>query len=220
MVVLGLLLFGALIGALARVVLPGRQDLSGSATVLAGLLGAGTVGAAVGAFTDGWFVWEGPSLLGSVLGATGFVLLAEWGNRRLRARREQVPTGELLSRGESARVEFKSSARYNVHTSDKDPRLELAIARSVAGFANSSGGTLLIGVDDAGQVLGLDHDLKLVKGGDLDRYELWLHDLLERCLGRGALRYIEVAFEHLHGQVVPDRRRRERHAHLPPPPRR
>ena len=191
MVIIGFLLFGAVIGALARIVLPGKQDLSGSATVLAGLLGAGTVGTVVGGITDGWFVWQGPSILGSVLGATGFVLLAEWVNRRVRARAQQVPTAELLSGGENVRVEFKSSARHNYHTGDKDPRVELAIARSVAAFANTAGGTLLIGVDDAGQTLGLDQDLKLVKGGDLDRYELWLHDLLERCVGRGALHLVD-----------------------------
>lgn len=204
MVFIGFLLFGALIGAFARIVLPGRQDLSGSATVVAGLLGAGTVGTVVGGITDGWFrfAWQGPSILGSVVGATGFVLLAEWANRRLRARAQRVTTGELVSGGESVRVEFKSSARYNVHTGDKDSRLELAIARSIAGFANTAGGTLLIGVDDAGQTLGLDRDLKLVKGGDLDRYELWLHDLLERCLGRGALHLIDVTFDELDGQTV------------------
>ena len=204
MVLLGFLLFGALIGALARIVLPGRQDLSGSATVLAGLLGAGTVGTVVGGITDGWFrfAWQGPSIIGSVLGATGFVLLAEWANRLAKARAQQVATQELVAGGENLRVECKSSARSNLHTGEKDPRLELAIARSVAGFANTAGGTLLIGVDDTGRVLGLDRDLQLIKGGDLDRYELWLHDLLERCLGRGALHLIEVTFDAVDDRTV------------------
>lgn len=202
--IIGFLLFGALIGALARAIRPGRQDLSGSATIIIGLLGAGTVGTVVGGITDGWFrfAWQGPSIIGSVLGATGFLAFAEWWNRRMRAQTQPRTTRDLVAGGENARVEFKGSARYNIHTRDKDARLELAIARSIAGFANTAGGTLLIGVDDDGQPIGLDRDLRVVKGGDLDRYELWLHDLFERCLGRSVLRLFDVTFDDLDGHTV------------------
>lgn len=197
MLILIALAYGALVGALARLVLPGRQSLSMSATTLAGLLGAGTVGTAVAGATDGLTSWRTTSLVGSLLGAIVFVLIAEAINRRLQSRSRRRDTGLLLSGGEHATVEFKASARHNLHTGDKDPQVELAIARTVAGLGNAAGGTLLIGVADDGQVVGLQRDLQHVKGGDLDRYELWLHDLLVRCLGRGSLRGIHVAFEQI-----------------------
>lgn len=202
MIVVTFLLFGALIGAFARAILPGRQDLNVSTTIIVGLLGAGTVGAASSELLGQWHTWQGPSLVGSVLGASLFVVLAEGINRRMQIRAQRRPTAELVEAGESGRVEFKSSARFNHHTGDKDARIELAIARSVAGLANADGGTLLVGVDDDGRPVGLEHDLRLVKGGDLDRYELWLHDLLERCLGRGVLTHVQVSFDRLDGADV------------------
>ncbi|QBI21125.1 ATP-binding protein [Egibacter rhizosphaerae] len=202
MIVFVVLLFGAVIGALARFILPGRQDLSGSATILAGLIGAGTVGTALAGVTDRGFDWPGPSIPGSVLGAAVVVSLLEWVNRRRTARTGNVPTEQLLSRDEGARLEFKSSARHNLMTGDKDARVELAIARAVSGFANTEGGALIIGVDDEGQPIGLDADLEHVKGRDLDRYELWLHDLLERCLGRRVLRHVALTFDDIGGQSV------------------
>ncbi len=72
---------------------------------------------------------------------------------------------ELVAGGESDTVEFKSSARYNQHTKERDPRLELVIVKTVAGFANAKGGTLLIGVSDLGEPIGLDNDLALVQKG-------------------------------------------------------
>lgn len=202
MIVFAVLLFGAVIGALARFLLPGRQNLSGSATVVAGLIGAGTVGGAVAGVTDRGLDWAGPSITGSVLGAAVVVSLLQWVNRRRTARARNVPTDQLLARGEDSGVEFKSSARHNLKTGDKDARVELAIARTVAGFANTRGGTVLIGVDDDGHPIGLDADVQHVKGGDLDRYELWLHDLLERCLSRRALRHVAMAFDDVGGRSV------------------
>ncbi len=195
MVIVAALVFGAVVGGIARLLLPGRHDLSISTTILLGLLGAGTVGTAVAGATDRLLVWGGPSLAGSVIGAVGFVAVAEALARRFRTRQQRRPTSDVIATGEGSQVEFKSSARYNIHTAKKDAQIELAIARSVAGLANADGGILLIGVNDDGQVIGLEEDLKLVRGGDLDRYELWLHDLLRTCLGSPVLRHVAVSFE-------------------------
>lgn len=202
MLFLSILLFGTVVGGLARLLLPGRQNLSLSATTVAGLLGAATVGSAVAAIAQRGFDAEAPSLIGSVVGAIGFVAVAEMVIARRASRLRRMPTDELLRAGESQTVEFKSAARFNHHTGERDSRLELTIARTVAGFANAEGGTLLIGVDDDGAVLGLGHDLQLIKGGDIDRFELWLHDLLGRCLGRPALRNVRVDFDRWEDQRV------------------
>jgi ATP-dependent DNA helicase RecG len=51
----------------------------------------------------------------------------------------------LISTGESQTVEFKQSA-----SSAKD------LAREIVAFANTSGGTLILGVDDSGRIIGID----------------------------------------------------------------
>ena len=71
-------------------------------------------------------------------------------------------------------LEFKSSARVNMATGKKDDRLEVVILKTICAFGNSRGGTLLIDVDDEGQLIGLDPDLATLREPDADRFELWL----------------------------------------------
>jgi ATP-dependent Lon protease len=105
---------------------------------------------------------------------------------------------ELIDRGESRTVEFKSSARWNLHKGDKDPAIEREILKTVAGFMNADGGTLLIGVSDNRQPVGLRNDYKLTKKGNRDprdSFENWLTDLLDTSIGRPALANVIVSFE-------------------------
>jgi ATP-dependent Lon protease len=111
-------------------------------------------------------------------------------------------TTELLAAGESSTLEFKSSARWNSYTRQRDPAIELAVVKTVAGFMNTRGGTLLIGVGDHGQVVGLDHDLKTLGRRDYDGYENWLTTLLETSIGKPALSHLAVRFERLEGGMV------------------
>ena len=101
----------------------------------------------------------------------------------------------LIAQGEHDGVEFKSSARWSYDRRDRDPELELAVARTVAGFLNGNGGTLLIGVDDAGKILGLGRDYRITQNGNRDKYQLWLSDLLIACLGKNALAHLSVSFD-------------------------
>lgn len=114
--------------------------------------------------------------------------------------RPQVATAaELLAAGETEQVEFKSTARVNLRTGAKDDRMEQIIAKTSAAFLNADGGTLLIGVDDSGQPLGLEPDLATMKAPDHDRYELWLRDFFINSLGQAAAAGIHIEFP-----LVPD----------------
>jgi hypothetical protein len=101
---------------------------------------------------------------------------------------------EMLTAGESGTVEFKSTARVNLRTGQKDERMEHVVAKTVAAFLNADGGVLLIGVDDHGTPLGLDADLATLKTPDADRFELWLRDLIMTTLGTSAAALVEVDF--------------------------
>jgi len=88
---------------------------------------------------------------------------------------------ELIKQGESATLEFKSSARWNLKEDKPDKTMEEVILKTVAAFLNSEGGTLLIGVADDGKVVGLQHDYKIhKKQPDRDGYELFLTQFLLR----------------------------------------
>jgi hypothetical protein len=64
----------------------------------------------------------------------------------------------LIVAGENDVVEFKSTLRTNLHTGERDPRMEQVVLKTIAAFLNSNGGTLVIGVADDGSPIGLDRD--------------------------------------------------------------
>ena len=76
----------------------------------------------------------------------------------------------------------------------------MVIAKAVAGFLNTDGGTLLIGVNDDGDVVGLVNDFAVVKSPDPDRFELWLRDFLASTLGQNAAALPMIDFDAGHGR--------------------
>ena len=86
--------------------------------------------------------------------------------------------------------------RYNVHTGTADKRLEHEVVKSVAGFLNAAGGTLLIGVHDEQRVTGLKGDYNLMGKKNRDGFENWLVSKLIQELGQPAVgAFIEISFE-------------------------
>ncbi|MCD6292988.1 MAG: putative DNA binding domain-containing protein, partial [Deltaproteobacteria bacterium] len=65
---------------------------------------------------------------------------------------------ELIKAGESERLEFKSTVRWNLHENRAGKEIEIAWLKGIVGFLNTAGGVLLIGVEDDGRVVGLERD--------------------------------------------------------------
>src|SRR5258705_828912 len=66
---------------------------------------------------------------------------------------------ELIKRGESKTLEFKSTLRWNLKECRQDDKVVThAILKSVAAFLNTEGGDLLIGVADDGAIVGIERD--------------------------------------------------------------
>lgn len=201
----GLLIFGMLVaglafGSAARFLIPGPQGFTLAETTLIGIAGAGVGSVLVNLIAGARSI--GDLGLASVIGGVGGSIIvlgvaefvANKFHLRSGATEPDTSVAEILRAGESSSVEFKSTARWNLHTHERDDRIELAIAKTVAGFLNAAGGTLIIGVDDDGTPIGLSHDLSLMKEPDLDRYELWLNDFLEVTLGKPALTFLSTRF--------------------------
>lgn len=109
----------------------------------------------------------------------------------------------LMDRGESADLEFKSSLRWDYRQEKVNKDLEGVVLKSVAAFSNSKGGTLLLGVDDAGRVLGLENDYSSLKEHGRDYFELHLRTLLIGQYGTDmASRGVEISFVELDGNDV------------------
>jgi hypothetical protein len=96
-----------------------------------------------------------------------------------------VSLEDLITEGESDELEFKSTLRWDLKEGTVNKKLEEVIMKTVAAFANSQGGTLLIGVDDEGKLLGLEADYHSLGGADRDKFELHLRNLLNQQFGTG-----------------------------------
>ena len=115
-----------------------------------------------------------------------------------------MTTDQLLTE-ETRHVEFKQSARWSL-TSD-DPKIhktlaEELIAKAVAGFLNGHGGTLLIGVNDRGQPVGLDSDYAHVRPQNADGFVNWLDTMLENTLGHTGAHRVQVRIDVINGIEV------------------
>jgi len=95
----------------------------------------------------------------------------------------EITLGEIIREGESNELELKSSLRWNYEAGMIDKKLENVILKSIAAFGNSDGGTLLIGVDDDGQAIGLDRDFTSLNGNK-DEFELHLRNLINESFGK------------------------------------
>lgn len=180
------LLIAYLIGQLARWLLRGRIRLSTSSTTVIAVLGISIGMLIAGLVVNDAHPWSPAPILLAVGLTTALLALFAAVAAHLQPPRPAEPIQELIRRGESDRLEFKSSARWNLHTKARDERIELVIAKAVSGFLNADGGTLLIGVNDDGDVVGLANDFSVVKSPDPDRFELWLRDFLATTLGQTA----------------------------------
>ncbi|MGB5157799.1 MAG: DUF262 domain-containing protein [Desulfobacterales bacterium] len=94
-----------------------------------------------------------------------------------------VSLEDMISDGENDELEFKSSLRWDLKEGVVNKKLEEVIMKTIAAFANSQGGTLLIGVADDGQVVGLEPDYHSLGGVDSDKFELHLRNLIIQQFG-------------------------------------
>jgi type I restriction enzyme R subunit len=90
---------------------------------------------------------------------------------------------ELIANDEDYAVEFKSTARWDLRENQASKVIEDAIVKTVAGFLNTDGGTLLIGIGPDRSVVGLSHDYQRVKPQNGDGFVNWLTTHLINALG-------------------------------------
>jgi hypothetical protein len=108
----------------------------------------------------------------------------------------------VIAQGESAQVEFKATLRFDLRTRQVNKALPKVVGKTMAGFLNAEGGTLLIGVSDDGEVTGLQLDLDTLTRKNLDGFELTLRNVLGRFLGLEVASRIDVEFAELDGRQV------------------
>lgn len=127
------------------------------------------------------------------------------GRRRLRDHLERELArglGSIVAAGESDTIEFKASARWDYRLARVNRSLEEAVIRTIAGFLNHRGGSLLLGIDNDGEVLGLHNDYASLKRPDRDGYAQLLGGLVARRLGARLAGQVHLFFHSVDARDV------------------
>ena len=90
---------------------------------------------------------------------------------------------EIINNDEDFAVEFRSTARWDLRENKPNKAMEDAVVKTVAGFFNTTGGTLLIGVGPDRRTVGLEHDYAKVQPKNGDGFVNWLTTHLINALG-------------------------------------
>jgi serine/threonine protein kinase len=116
----------------------------------------------------------------------------------------------LLASDETATLEFKATLRTPVGprppgdtrtSSQLGSVLEDEVLKTIAGFLNTQGGTLVIGVDDDKAIVGIEIDY-LRTGRSRDGWRRTLDQLISHQLGPNVLRSIDLQLAPCRGKTV------------------
>jgi hypothetical protein len=107
---------------------------------------------------------------------------------------------DLIANGEGSHVEYKHSLRVPVGRDAPEKVLISEAMQALLGFFNSDGGTLLIGVSDRFEVVGIGPDLKRCKGSR-DEFERLLTTKMREYLGPHSHR-VKLQYEELSEGLV------------------
>ena len=115
--------------------------------------------------------------------------------------KQQLPPNyisEIIKNGESDRLEFKSTLRRNLHTGNFDKNIEHAVLKTINAYLNTNGGTLLVGVGDSGDIVGIEEDQFISQ----DKLRLYFTSMLKNQLGNSVLPYVRYEVYPSNGKSV------------------
>jgi predicted HTH transcriptional regulator len=76
----------------------------------------------------------------------------------------------IIDGGENESLEFKSTFYFNKNENKPDKSMKMAVIKTIAGFLNTAGGRLLVGVEDNGNIFGLEKDYEVNFRKDRDGF--------------------------------------------------
>lgn len=100
-----------------------------------------------------------------------------------------------IAQGETETQELKQTLDADLRTGSRSPQAVHKVLRAIASFANSGGGTVLIGVANNLQITGLAPDLAHVNRNNLDGFQDKLRSLMADKLGPPLIGKVQITFE-------------------------
>jgi membrane protein YdbS with pleckstrin-like domain len=107
-----------------------------------------------------------------------------------------------IAEGEGQYVEFKSSFSWDYRQQRVNKDLNKAVLKNVVAFMNTTGGVILIGVGDEGEILGLEPEFQSMKKPNPDGFENLFNMAFNKMVGVQFSDYVSVDFELIEGKTV------------------
>lgn len=146
------------------------------------------------------------TLFGSLMGLVSGTYLKKKGSKDQLIEKQESELNrnilDIINKGESSKLEFKSSVRWDELTGKVNKDLEKASIKTLAGFMNNSGGILVMGVGDDGGICGIEKDYLTLKHRNRDGYEQFLMQLTSAHLGADLCNKIRVLFHTVEGKDI------------------
>jgi hypothetical protein len=112
------------------------------------------------------------------------------------------PTATLIANGESQYLEFKSSFSWDYRRQSINRALNKAVMKNIVGYMNTTGGIILLGVDDEGQILGLETEFQALPKANADGFENTFNTVFNNMIGAEYHHYVQVDFEVIDDRTV------------------
>ena len=97
----------------------------------------------------------------------------------------------LVAAGESTSLEFKSTLRWDLRQNKRSDDITHAALKTIAAFANTEGGCLLLGVADDGTAVGIEAD----NFQNEDKYLLHLMTAIKTAMGANVAALVQPEFD-------------------------
>lgn len=121
---------------------------------------------------------------------------------REKKKTEDVNYEEIITGGENDYVEFKSSIRWDYKEGGGNKSIEYIIAKAISAFMNVDGGRLFVGVNDSGEIIGIEKDYSIVHHKNKDGFLLQLTQIINQYLGKEFHQYTIIKVIPIKGKEV------------------
>jgi len=115
---------------------------------------------------------------------------------------EHVDIHQLIISNESKTLEFKETLSFDVKKNTKEKYIEEACLKTIAGFLNADGGTLLVGVTDDNRAVGVDVEITSLHKGSRDKFLLHLKNVIKENIGEVFYPFIKSALVTVDGKTI------------------
>lgn len=115
---------------------------------------------------------------------------------------EKIDWLSIIKMGENKNIELKQSLRWSCFLKDDKKKSEYIAMRAVVSLLNSDGGYLFIGVEDNGDVIGIEDDYKTLQRKNSDGFLIHFDNLINNYIGKEFHQYLKIFVEPIDGKEI------------------